>query len=1050
MKPAAYRFLTLCFFLSFFNLLNAQDYGPNGYYTFGLNAGWSYQSSDIPIDEDGYGLGLTLGRSLYYKYNAPLAVDIRGRFLFARQYGLDYERSFDITNNSVLNGNNNLNYLDYPNNLNVPEGFVFQNHQTTVGELSAELVFKFNRLRERTNFIFNIFGGIGLDLYNTRIDQANINNTEYYDAYANLDITRPRLQICDDLRLNVLDGIYETTADGFSGGPKLGIMPDAGVEIGWQFSPNFAILFGHRITFTGTDIFDGHQWAETDNDWYHYTSFGLEWTIPRKGRKDKPPKITILQPRQNPLYTQQSRPVISALIENVNSPAEVSANINGRQLDYDFFTEDFTAQPLLRAGRNEITITARNDAGMDRKKVIIFLEGGGPIVPPNPPPNPSGKGPIVKITSPSVSSVTVNDDNYTIRAEILGVNSKSEVKFSINGINERNFTFYEQTGQFTAAIRLKPGRNDIQIQAFNAKGSDQDNAVINYGQSGGDAPVVRFTSPSQNPYQTNSEAITVKAFVDNVSSRQNLTFLVNGRSNNTFSFNGTSFSATLRLSGGTNTLVLRGENAYGEAEDQVKIILGNDQNDFPLPDVDITKPAVASSSTQSQKATIVASIRHVNSRSNIKFKVNGKLVTNFKFSGETFSASVNLKQGNNTILIQAFNQKGSDEDEVTIKYSKPNVQNPPSVNITSPNNNTVTDQTRINMRAVTQNISRKDQIDLRVNGKRITNFNFQASRREITANINLSRGLNTISVSVTNQDGSDSDQVKVTHRPVAGPQVSISSPDNNEVFEQSGIQLVATVQNVDSKSGVRVELNGKTTNSFSFSGSKVTANLQLKSGVNVIKVTGTNAGGSDSDQVSVTLREVSVPKPVITFTNPKSPGTTTTNKPFSFQARIQHIDGKGDLTVRFNGRPIKNFDFSGRANILTVPVSLSNSGRNTLQVTATNDGGSTSESTYVIYSPKPDQQGNLPVVTITKITQPATNPMNPNFATSGVEAKVTGIRGSSQISILLNGEEVEEFNYNNRTKDLTFDLIIPRGSNSLKITATNSDGSDTAETTIDF
>lgn len=1049
MKPAIIKFLLLFGLLFAAGTASAQDYGTRGYYTFGINGGWSYQSGDVAIDEGGYGLGLTLGRSLYYRYGAPVAFDIRGRFLFARQYGLDGARSYDIEDNDVLNGEGNYNYLSYPTNLNEPEGFVFHNHRTTTGELSAELVLKLNRLRERTNFVVNMYGGIGLDYFRVKSDLADPTGLEYHTQYSNIDLSKPMREICNELRDDILDRTYESSADGFESGGKLAFMPDAGIEFGYEFSPGFAILAGHRITFGRRDDLDGHKWADSDNDWYHYTSIGLEWTIPVKGKAMKPPVITIISPTQNPVTTRQTSPVIKAVILNVNNPSEISCNINGRDLNFDFFTEDFTTRPLLKPGRNEVTITARNEAGIDRKKIIFILEGGGnPNPPPPPPPPPSGgKGPSVDITNPSKTPHNVSSENFTVRARIAGISSNTDIKFTLNGSNERSFSYNSNTGDFSASFRLKPGRNDVVIQAFNPGGSAQDAAVINYGQTG-QSPTVQFTSPANDPYQSSQTAITVRARVQHVTGKQNLNFTVNGRSTTNFSFSGTEFVASIRLSAGTNALVLSGTNQYGQASDQVKIIYGSGQNPKG-PQVNITKPAASSSTTQNQKADIIAQVLNVNSKADIKLTVNGSNITNFTFSGTTLRATVNLKSGANTVKVQAFNPQGSAKDDVSIRYELPSPQNPPTVNITSPANNTKTDKSRINVRAILKHISKKEQIDFQINGKRITNFSFQPGSGELTASVDLRLGQNPIKITATNSDGTDSDQITIRFERAPPPTVDITAPANNAIVYETGITLKATINYVSNKSDILLQLNGQKVSNFSFIGGKLSANLQLRSGGNTIKVSATNAYGTDQDQILVTYRKATGPKPTIAFTNPKRTGLSVTAKTFSFRAQIQFVDSKSNLKVRLNGSLIKNFSYDTNTGLLTANVTLKKAGKYTLLIEATNSDGTSTESSFINHKSTQDPAPE-PDVVINQISQPATNPLNPNIGTSGVEATISHISSSSQVQITLNGDAVTNFNFNGSTKKLTLDLIVPRGSNVLRITATNASGSDTEEATIDF
>ena len=1032
--------LLFLFCLSGFRL-GAQS---NGYYTFGINAGWSYQSSDVRIGEDGFGLGLTLGRSLFYRQGAPLAVDIRGRFLFARQYGLDPERSFDIANNTALNGSKGLDYTSFNLPGTVDEGYVFHNHRTTTGELSAELVFHFNRLRERTNFILSLYGAAGIDLYRVRLDQADPAGNEYYTGYNSIDPAQSRSDICESLQSVVLDGAYETYAETFEGGPKLDFMPSAGIEIGYALTPNFAVLLGHRITFSGTDLLDGNQWADpSNNDWYHYTSFGLEWRIWARGKTQRPPEITILQPTQVPFTTSNANPVIRAAILHVNDPRQISCNVNGRDLTFDFFQQDFTSRPLLRPGRNEVTITARNDAGMDRKKIIFILQGGGPTPPPPPPP---GQGVFVRITQPSVSPFRTSNDQATIRADIGGVRSRSDIQVLINGASDNSFVYDPADDKLVTTIRLRPGQNNIEIRATGYGRTASDAVQIILGSSG-NAPSVDFTYPANSPFQANQEAITLEATVRNINSRSDLSFRVNGRLNNSFTLNGNQFSATVRLSNGQNTFVLSASNPSGQDSDEVIVIKGAAGQ---APVVNITRPSGNNATVSSRTYALEASVLNVNGKSDIKLTVNGNNTRSFNFSNGRLTASINLNPGSNTVVVQAFNASGSDQDQATIRYQTAPANNPPAVDITSPRNNTEVSNARINVQATLQNIDKKQQIELTVNGSRVTQFNYQANNGKLTAVVDLRPGSNTIQIEATNDDGTDSDQVSVSFDKVQPPIVQITAPDNGDRFDQQQIDFTATVQHVSNRNDIDLRLNGTRVTSFSLRGTRLSATLSLREGNNKIILSASNADGNDSDQVQVTYTKESGPKPTITFVEPNRPGQTQRQVRYSFQARVQNVSDREQLEITFNGQAVQNFQFQSRSGMITIPVTLRSNGRNTLEIEATNSNGKTSSSTYVQYRKQQNQGDDAPTVSIDYVSQPATNPFNPNVASSDIRASTSGVTSASQIAITLNGNPITDFDFTASNGEIEFELSFPRGSNVLRIVVSTSAGSDTAETTIDF
>lgn len=64
-----------------------------GWWTFGLDGGLAYQSSDVRTQFNGWGAGLTLGKNLLYRPGGMFSFDVRGRGLFTRSDGTDALRS---------------------------------------------------------------------------------------------------------------------------------------------------------------------------------------------------------------------------------------------------------------------------------------------------------------------------------------------------------------------------------------------------------------------------------------------------------------------------------------------------------------------------------------------------------------------------------------------------------------------------------------------------------------------------------------------------------------------------------------------------------------------------------------------------------------------------------------------------------------------------------------------------------------------------------------------------------------------------------------------
>ena len=110
-------------------------------------------------------------------------------------------------------------------------------------------------------------------------------------------------------------------------------------------------------------------------------------------------------------------------------------------------------------------------------------------------------------------------------------------------------------------------------------------------------PAVRFTKPTSGSLKVDKSKYIVKAKMYNVEGRKDILFTINGKRNNSFSFNKRShqFRVSLRLHKGENTLVLKGKNKVGEDLDETLIIyekqlLANNNAKPPSDKTKITEP----------------------------------------------------------------------------------------------------------------------------------------------------------------------------------------------------------------------------------------------------------------------------------------------------------------------------------------------------------------------------------------------------------------------------------------------------------------------------
>lgn len=933
-----------------------------GYYTFGINAGWSYQTSDVRAAKGGFGFGATLARNIYYRQGAALTFDLRGRLLYARQYGLDPFRTYDILGNTAIDGSRGqgLDYLSYPAQLGEPRGFAFLNHRTDLGELGLEAVFTLNRLRERTGVILSLFGGAGLSGYRVAVDQAGDSGQPYYEGYAALKDQVGSAQARSELRGQILDGNYETRGDGFDNTPvKIGFMPSLGVELGYQLSPRFSAHIGHRVTFSGTNALDGQRLEDNRSDIYHYTFFGLRWRIDR----DRPnqadaraPEIDILSPGANPFTTGDLRGgQVRADIKYVSNPANIRIYVNGQEHRFDYQNSRLQTEAPLRPGRNEVTISAHNDAGTARETVIIIYQ----TAIDNPPPPPANvKRPRVAFDSPPGNKHRVSEPSFIVQARVEEVSNKADIEFTQNGAG-RHFTFDSRAGVLRADIELHPGDNILRIRARNEAGNEEAVTTLIYEQRR-QGPSVQITEPSRNDITVNEAQMRLRATVKRVDRRENLSLYINGRENRNFEFD---------------------------------------------------------------------------------------------VSREQLQVDLPLEQGLNRIELRAETRDGSDQDELRVTYQPPAQKNPPTVRFTRPGqpNNTSTKATA-DIEAEVTFINNKNQLTLTLNNQSLSNFTFNAATGKISATVNLVMGNNEIALKARNNDGNQEDKVVITRMDKPGglqlpPRITIQQPANGNTVQTPTIAVKAKIERIGQRNDITFTVNGKRIYDFDFTSgnTEFSANVTLETDNNTIRIQANNSAGADDKQVNVTYKPAQ-PKPEANFLRPAKSNTSTNESPTPIVVSVKHVEKKENIRLNVNKKAVTDFTYDTQSGEVKANVVL-NKGNNTLMVVATNEAGTAQASTIISFIPSVKRP---PVIDISSVSQPVANPLYPNNANSTVIASIKNVTKKDQITFIVNGNAVTNFSFDVKTG--IFEGIAPlnRGANAIVIKATNSDGMDEEQRTINF
>jgi len=448
---------------------------------------------------------------------------------------------------------------------------------------------------------------------------------------------------------------------------------------------------------------------------------------------------------------------------------------------------------------------------------------------------------------------------------------------------------------------------------------------------------------------------------------------------------------------------------------------------------------------------VVVSVANVLEQQQVQLTQNGRPVYfNWNRNTGTASANVTLQLGANVFTTTGTNQVGTDQETVTIIYERlpetPSppvvVKVPPLVTITNPAvNPREVSSALVSFESTVLNVTQQNQITVQLNGQAIP-FVFNPSTNRVTGNLTLIQGANTLQVSATNADGSDSKQTTLIFQPIlvrTPPVVTITNPAvNPREVSTALVSFESTVLNVTQKNQITVQLNGQMI-SFSFSPStnRVTGNLTLIQGANTLQVSATNADGSDSKQTTLIFRPVVVKvPPVVTITNPAVNPREVSTTLVSFESIVLNVTQKNQITVQLNGQAIP-FSFNPSTNRVTGNLTMIQ-GANTLQVSATNADGSDSKQTTLIFRQATPIQ--KPVITLKSPTScPAILPRGPQVVTG----TISGVSNANQVTIVYNNTPVvftSTILNNTLTFTCTITVLATTFNFPLIITATNQGG----------
>ena len=455
--------------------------------------------------------------------------------------------------------------------------------------------------------------------------------------------------------------------------------------------------------------------------------------------------------------------------------------------------------------------------------------------------------------------------------------------------------------------------------------------------------------------------------------------------------------------------------------------LPNQTISCPKPIIKFSNSSRDNSISTSPQFTINASVTNVAGMSNISLLNSSNIMVPYSYDSYSnqLSANVILNPGINIFILTATNECGTEQKTITIQY-KDCID--PSLSFINPiSERTTVIYPSFTFSATVNEIQSTQGILVYQNGVLLNNISFNPTTRILQGNVTLQPGLNTFTVSLTNNCGSTSSSTSVNYENCIKPKITSTNPITNTVVSLAALRLKATIDNITSKENITVTLNGRQVSTTTYNSTTKTADisLQLSYGTNTIIISATNNCGSDSETIIINLNDCI--SPIVTINGRNS---TVSAAAYSLSASILNMPSREGITVTLNGSP-QNFTFSNGQ--LTSNINLQ-VGENKLILSAVRNCGTDSKTIIINLN-----DCIAPIVTIN----------GRNFTVSAaaysLSANIVNMPLKAGITVTLNGSP-QSFTFSNG--QLTSNLNLQVGENKLIVSAVRNCGTDSKTISI--
>ncbi|MEN9699478.1 MAG: hypothetical protein RLZZ301_676 [Bacteroidota bacterium] len=750
---------------------------------------------------------------------------------------------------------------------------------------------------------------------------------------------------------------------------------------GCNFNPTNGLLQRNITLVPGTNTFR----IEASND---CGTASQQFTI--NYNDCVPPHVQITQPSAAGTTTNVASFQLQGSYSGTQANAQVfvyhnNVLINGASVIGNQISANLTLTP----GLNNFQIRVTNPCGTDQISSTNYYQ--------------NCNAPQITISQPLANAVLTNSAQR-IRASITNISTQTGIKVLLNGIETSAFSFNPLSHLLELNTTLVAGLNTLTIMATNDCGSDVETISFTYDNCV--APTVVISSPATTT--TNSQ-FHLTALLTNMPTSIGLSVTQNGQNIPFTYFNG-QLQAMVSLLPGLNTFVVTAVRSCGTASKTINVTY----NDCTAPQISLIQPSASGSATSATSLEFSAAVANLGSSQNIHITCNGVAVPASLQNG-IVTASIQLSNGSNTLVLTAVNACGQDTETLIVN----------SVQCTAPqitllnavgNGSTLTTSNFALSALIAPQVN-ANQIQLKLNG---VTMPVVFANNQLNAQLTLQPGGNSIVLSVSNDCGTDIEQLNLIFDNCSAPQITATQPASNANSTTAQLQLSALVSNIASANQLSLLQNGAAI-PFTYSAGILNATVQLQAGSTTFALSASNTCGSDTYVWDFGYQPCQTPS--LNISQPATNGLVVNQANYTLQASLTNV-AASEISVSVNGLVVSNFNYQNGQ--LSAPLSL-HEGLNSIQIHANTPCGNVNEIVSVNY-----ENCQSPVLTFSSASGSVATP------TYVLTATVAHMDNNQGINLTLNNVIVP-FTFQNGQLSAT--LTLQNGTNTISLSAMNNCGS---------